>query len=161
MNVLREKQARQFVWVQAPTEAYAYVLRTKEEVLGTLRWEQSIGSCAIAEALDGGWKFTRKGVFHHRIYIQTMEEHDEVAVFTYGRKKSVLQCANGQSFFWYPAGRQLSHWTWKSTLDQPLVQVKIVQVRDRSEARVELEDYARTIPELSLLLLLGWYIINT
>lgn len=161
MNVLNTQRVQALLWVQALTGERDYVLRTKEEVVATLRWERHLRSRAIAEAFDGSWVFTRKGVFRPHIVVHTLEERDEVAVLTYSLNKSVLQFRNGHTFVWHSSGQQLSHWTWQTERGESLIEVKIVQVQGGSEARVLIEEHAQVLPELSLLLLSGWYLVNS
>lgn len=161
MKMLNEIEDKHLLWIHATMGQRAYVLRMAHEAVATLRWEKRRRSRAIAESADGSWTIFRKGIFCPRVFVTNVEDNKEVAQLLFRWSTSVATFSNGRTFHWSIIRRQLSQWAWTDEFGERLVQLSFIDVRGETEACVEIASGAQELPELSLLILLGWYLVNT
>jgi hypothetical protein len=159
MQSLSEVFDQPLIWAQARAPERAYELRAGADVLATLRWQKPAGSLALAETADGKWTFKRSGFFSPRVTVRCAGSESDMAIFTpdWLAGRGSLELAAGRRFRWATTSFWRSEMAFCSAGGQPLVHYKPEHALQLAAAKVEIEQAAVAIPELSLLVLLGWY----
>lgn len=153
-------------WTQPKTFQNRYELRSGENLVATLEFPKAFGSLANAIAADGRWTFKRVGFFNTRITVRLEGQEDELAVYhpkwtgTEGR----LQFASGEAYTWKVANFWATQFVWLSSDQQVILfrpGVEDSEISDwfKTQARVEIQPEAGMVKHLSLLVLLGWYLM--
>ena len=138
----------------------AYELRSGEEILGDLRWNTQSGSLAEAEAGDGHWTFKRTGFFHPQITIRTQQSDSNIAAFIPNwNAEGALEFCDGKCYQWKGTGFWRSQWAFTSSRGEHLVDFEPHSSFLKQTAAVKVTPAGFQIPELSLLVLLGWYLL--
>ena len=146
-------------WSQPSALRMHYELRAGADLVATLRWRGMFGTLATAESGDGSFTFKRVGFFQNRATIRAAGAETDLAVFrnstwTGGGE---LTFATGRKFLATTAlWSQRLEFTTES--EAPLVRFRYGGVFRRT-ADVEVEEAARELPELPLLVLFGWYLL--
>lgn len=154
-------------WIQPKTIQQIYELRTKDDLYGTLIFPKTFGSLAEAESSEGKWTFKRVGFFNTRITVRELGAENDIAVFKpkWTGNAGIVEMANGKIYNWQSS----NFWstkvdfidangnavvTFRSGVDEP-------KLKDwfKTQARVEVSEFGRDLPELSILVMLGWYLI--
>ena len=157
MERLRQHVGPELVWKRVRSEKRACGLYAGDAPLGLLRREKAFGTLARAEAAEGAWTFKRVGCFHPRITVREAGAETEVAVLTVGLcGGGQLTTAGGGSYRWVARGFWRPRWLFLDAAGAPLAEFRGGGWR----GRVTLAAAARRLPELSLLVLLGWYCIQ-
>jgi hypothetical protein len=134
-----------------------FELRAADEVAGSLRWERA--SLARAELADGQWTFKRTGFWHPRITVRLPGSETDLALFTPTWSGGGSLEMGGKRFAFRPANFWHSRWSWTDAGDEPLVHFSSRQGLLKTEGQVSLEPESESLPELSLLVTLGWYLL--
>ena len=166
MNAIGELNYHELTWTQPRAGKYEFELRAGNEMLATIRWNDPYGSHALAEAANGQWSFDRSGLFHRQIVIREAQSRTPIAV-------EDASWLNGTSNLVFPDGNQFlyqritPYWNWHAfgrawmpVQGEQLVYTELTFPNwfMRRAGRVEITPKGLAIPELSLLVLLGWYI---
>ena len=160
MRNIRDVRTAELVWTQPHATKRAFELRSGEEVLGTLRWNSSFGSLAEGLAADGHWTFKRTGFFSPQITVRPHNSESNLAVFTPNWKaEGVVQYAAGQSFRWVGIGFWRSQWAFAKVSGERLMDFVPHASFLKRSADVKVTPEGFQIAELSLLVLMGWYLM--
>ena len=159
MKNLRDVISHPMQWMQASAAERTYELRAGDDVVATRRWQKARGSLALAESVEGKWTFKRTGFFSPRITVRAVGTESDIAVFTPDgfAGRGTLELADGGKFRWATMSFWRSQMAFCSEAGQPLVHYKPESALQLAAAKVEIEQAGAAIPELSLLVLLGWY----
>jgi hypothetical protein len=145
-------------WTQPST--WVYELRAGDNSLAALRWQKTFGSLALAESADGTWTFKRSGFLNPKVTVRVLGAEAEVAVFTPGSMgEGTLQLSNGRRYRWLNTSFWRSAWAFANEAGEALVDFKPEFVFFKQAAEVKVEPGAVSVPDLSLLTLLGWYLM--
>jgi hypothetical protein len=161
MKPLHERKEQQpLIWTHAKTFQRAFELRTAEDVYATLCWEQDWRSPARAEVAGDGWTFQRSGENHPYILVSRPGRAVEVARLDLtGPGTALLACREGQNYHWEygtdEAGSVFG--AWKSAEGQPILTFQAVSMLT-ADMGVAIASTWHDLPELSLLITLGWYL---
>jgi hypothetical protein len=137
-----------------------YELRAGNAVVATLCWETAWGSLATGETAEGRWTLKRVGFVRPRVTVRAAGSETQAAMVTLDwAGNGDVQLADGHEFRWARMGFWHSEWAFTGTGGQPLLVFKPRFVMMRSEAEITVEAQALSLPELSLLALLGWYLM--
>jgi hypothetical protein len=149
---------KELLWVQPSRKQQAFELRAAEDVIGTLKFERA--SLASGETAGQQWTFKREGFWHPQVTIRVRNSDANVAVFkpawTGGGTLEVPQgrlLRFGAANFWH------SQWDWSDQAGSPLVHFKSHAGLLKMEGQVDVEPAAAAAAELSLLVVLGWYLL--
>jgi hypothetical protein len=160
---IAEQTAR---WTQPKALAREYELRAGNEVVATLRWQKTLGSLALAESADGAWTFKRSGFLSPRITVRRPDSEADVGVFKPGwRGEGMLRLLEGRGYQWLNTSFWHSEWAFADEAGKPLVHFKTefepaaVFAIFKHAAEVTFEPSAFSVLDLSLLTLLGWYLM--
>ena len=156
MRHIGELRDQDLAWTQTGYCHGEYELRTGDETVATLRWRG--GSLAIAETSDGRWSFERPGYRRSRVSVRTVGSGTEIAVFSsHWTGGGTLELAGGRLFHWSATNLWRSRWVWREADGTELVSLRSRQ-RLRLSGLVERSQAAAALPELGLLMALGWYL---
>ena len=167
MDFIKNIKDEQLNWIQPKATHQFYELRSDSGLYGNVNFPKSVGSLAEAESADGRWTFKRIGFFHTRITVRVAGRETDIAVLKPNLMASsgTLEFSGGKTFLWHasnfwatkfeftdPAGEVIV--TFRSGVDEP-------KFKDwfKTQARLEIPDNKKDLPELSLIALLGWYLI--
>jgi hypothetical protein len=132
-------------------------LRAGEDPVATLRFQR--GSLADAEAEGHHWTFKRQGFWHPRVTVRVPGSDADVAIFRpHWAGGGVLELADGRAIRLRSANFWQSEWVWEDK-DQPLIRFKGRHGIVKAKGAVEILPGAAGRPDVSLLVLLGWYLI--
>jgi hypothetical protein len=154
-------------WVQPKTLKNRFQLCAGEEQFATLEYLNLLGSLALATAEDGRWTFNRVGVLKTRVIVRAEGQDNELAVYTprWTGTEGTLQMSNGAAFTWKVANFWATQFIWRNAAGRTLINyrqgIEDSHLGDffKSQARVEMMPEAHSMPELSLLVALGWYLM--
>jgi len=160
------KQMRDFIgqpmtWVQTNAKERTYELRLGDDVVASLRWQKPSGSLALGEAADGIWSFKRVGFFSPKVTVRTAGPESDIAVFTpdWHVGKGTSEMAGGTRYRWAATSFWRSEMAFCNEAGQPLVQYKPERLLQLAAAKVEVTPAGAAVSELSLLTVLGWYLM--
>jgi hypothetical protein len=157
MRPISEVRDQELAWTQVGYCQGEHELRTGDEAVATLRWRG--GSLAIAETADGCWSFGRPGYRRSRVSVKTAGSGTEIAAFSsHWTGGGTLELAGERSFHWSPTNVWRSRWIWRGTDGEALVSLRSRQ-RLKLSGLVERAQAAAALPELDLLVTLGWYLL--
>ncbi|HXF06806.1 MAG TPA: hypothetical protein VNM72_15540 [Blastocatellia bacterium] len=160
MRYFREVVGQELMWVQPKRLTRRYELRVGEDVLATLQWQEMFGSLAVAESADGQWTLKRSGFLRARVTIRVAGSDCDSAVFVAGWwGNGILEFLGGPRFIWKPLNFWRSEWAWTGVDGALLLRVKRKFTWTKVEGRVQIEPTAGSVPQLSLLAILGWYLV--
>jgi hypothetical protein len=159
MKPVEQDVARALTWVQPSALRNEYQLIADDKALASLRWEKAFGSLATAEAADGRWTFKRAGYLRPRVTVRAEGSEADVATLEPGWTGSgVLQLSDGLRYRWANTSFWSGEWAFVSEAGTVLVRFLPGYSR-KKRGTVHVEPEARTLRHLSLLLLLGWYLV--
>ncbi len=164
MRCIGEATGQELLWGRAGVRRREYELRAGGEILAMLGWQR--GSLAIARVANGCWSFKRAGLCHPRVTVRTFGTDSEVATYHAGwTGRGVLELRQGRRFQWAAADFWRSQWAWQAADGSTLVRFRNARSpgglggQAGQGARVEVEPAAVALPELALLVSLGWYLL--
>jgi hypothetical protein len=153
-------------WVQPKVMHPQYELRAREQVCATMvipKWYQPL---AQAESVDGQWTFERVGSLNPRVLIRRAGEGTKLGMYVYTQRgEGRLELASGAQYRWKSTNLWATQFNWLQPNDQPLIHYRLgVQDNQLSDwfkiqSRVQISPEAAQLPELYLLVLLGWYLM--
>ena len=160
MKHLHEQPSGSLIWTQAQATLRAFELKTGAEVVGTLRWASSFGSLADAVAADGHWTFKRIGFLSPQISVRLHGSDANLARFKpQWTGDGGLEFPSGQCFRWSGSGLWRSRWSFTNVSGERLVDFEPCDSFFKTSASVKITPTGREMAELSLLVLLGWYLM--
>ncbi len=159
MQRISEVRDRELIWAQTGYCTPQYELRTAgEEVVATLRWGR--GSLAVAETEEDRWSFGRPGLGRSRVNVREAGLGTDIAAYnSRWTGGGTLEMTWGGRFHWSAANLWRSRWGWRRSDGTPLARFGMGQGLVKIEGRVEIERAATALPELDLLVALGWYLM--
>ncbi|HLV97786.1 MAG TPA: hypothetical protein VKT82_03820 [Ktedonobacterales bacterium] len=160
MKAIREIGQHELIWIQPRKHKRDFELRAGEETLATLRWEKQHKQMAAGEAADGRWTFRRLGFLHQHVEARESEADLEVARFQpLWRGGGTLEFPDGRRFGLRPTSFWNAEWAWTTATNDLLLRVKRTARSTPEKGHIDLLPGTRATPELSLLILLSWYLI--
>lgn len=157
MRHISEVNGQELAWTQRSYCHGEYELRAGDDAVATLRWRG--GSLAVGETSDGRWSFERPGYRRSWVSVRTAGTGTEIAVFSsHWTGVGTLEMAGGRHFHWSATNLWRSRWVWREVDGTELVSLRSRQ-RLRLSGLVERSQAATALPELDLLVTLGWYLM--
>ena len=162
MPPIGDVSTRELTWTRAGALQGTYELRAGAELVATARGLQWWGARAVVEAGDSCWTFRRVGFWHPRVTVRVVGSETDLATFTArGMGRGMLDPSPTRRFqrvatIFSPTNP--IQWTWQQTDGTPLVLIRpygLMKIR----GKVEITPAAATLPELDLLVTLGWYLL--
>ena len=158
MRSISEVTSHELVWTQSGCRNLEHELRAAGEVVAMLRWRGD--SFALAETADGLWSIRRPVLRRSPVSIRAVESSGDIATFGSGwTGGGTLETSRERRFAWSAANYfWRSRWVWRGGDGTPLVHFESRQGLVKVEGRMRIEGAARDLPELDLLVTLGWYL---
>jgi hypothetical protein len=159
MQKMAKLVGKELKWSQPTARKKEFVLNADNLLAATLRYRSSLGSFAVAESGDGSWTFKRVGFFKSHVVVRPSDDDlRDIATFHNKTWKGggTLQVVSGATLrantnFWQ------TKFSFMSASDEPLVVFNTSGIVHYS-ATVEIQPQAATMPELPLMVILGWYL---
>ena len=149
---------RELTWAQPSFTRQAYELTELGALVGGLVFPRMLGTLAEAASGEGIWTFKRVGFFRQRATVRTAGTEVDLATFQNDTWHSggTLEFTEGRRFrattnFWN------TRFAWETEEEQTLLRFHHGGAFKLS-ATVEIEEAARALPELPILVLFGWYL---
>jgi hypothetical protein len=154
---ISEIAGQELLWVQPAAFSRDHELRAGDDVVATLRFQR--GSLADAEAAGGHWTFKRQGFWQPRVTVRTAGSDADLAVF-HPRwvGGGALEFPDGHAVRLSSANLWQSEWLWQDN-EKPLIRFKGRHGLIKARGAVEIQPEAVALPDLAMLVLLGWYLI--
>jgi len=160
MKPLREIADQPMEWANKTAQKREYKLRAGQEVVASLRWEKAFGSLATAQAADGAWTLKRSGFLMPKVTARSSGADTEVLVFHPSwRSEGTVEFSSGARFRWLNTSFWHSEWAFANEKGDSLIHFKLHSGLMKQSAELRVEPEAASLPELSLLALLGWYVL--
>lgn len=154
---------QRFAWVPTTENRRAYELHLGNARLATLRWESARRHRAVAEAGSEEWTFERQGLVFSRVIVRATGSSAEWGRFIPDVPRSTsggsLLRSTGPALAWRHTSSPAGEWAWTDSEGQWLVRFTSVQPSAHLRSHVEIAASASLVPDLTLLVLLGWYLI--
>ncbi len=159
MQPVDQLVGRELTWAQPSALRNEYRLTADREAVGGLRWEKAFGSLASGEVAGGRWTFKRVGFLHPRVTVRIAGSEVDVATMEPSWTGSgPVQFSDGRGYRWTKTSFWRSEWTMAAQDGRILIQF-LPRASLRMRAMVVVDPSARSICELPVLLLLGWYLL--
>ena len=159
MKAIREFAGQPLMWVQPKAMKQQFELRCGDEVLAVMQWQNSWRSGAAAETAEGSWSYKRQG-FRQQVSIET--NRADFPVPTLSRRwtgSATLSFPDGHTYHWKRNGFWGIKRAWTTPEGTLLVAFKTKYGFMKTGGEVEIDPFAASLPELSLLMSLGWYLM--
>jgi hypothetical protein len=154
MNQLQAFIGQEMFWEKTAIFGSKYQLVTSDEVLAMLDMD-AWGRNATAQTAEGSVSIESRGFMNTSYHIHQADT--ELAVYTPSWGSSgTLQFADGRTFNWSGMGFLSGEYAWKDESDHPLM--RFHSSVGGGKLYVVIEPVAGTMPELSLLAILGRYL---
>jgi hypothetical protein len=150
MKPIHEAAVQDLQWTRVKWWKCAFELHSGDEVLARLYPQKGTRSM-IGEAADGSWAFKRRGFWNAEIVVTDLASQAEIAVVKRGRNKS-LAFSDGRLFTFQKTSFWRNEWVWLNAEGTPLIHFQ-------HGKHLMLEPLALSLPELSLLVIVGWHLI--
>ena len=147
-------------WMRTSGEPPAFSLLSGDRPLAVLRWTRPTGSLATAETSAGSWSLKRGGFLTPHVTIRDASGRADVGRLEVHLRQGILDLVGRRSFRLRRAGLLVPAWQVTDSGGALLAHIEPVRENSRLEGgSVEVEEAARTLPDLPLLLVVGWYFI--
>jgi hypothetical protein len=145
-------------WVQPSAGKQAYELRAGHEVIGSLVWRRD--TLAVGEIAHRRWTIEREGFWHPRVSVRVQDSELNTVVFHPSwRGGGSIELTSGRILRFKAANLWRSQWDWQRAEGEALVRFSSRRGVLKSGADLEITPAGAGFPELSLLAVLGWYLL--
>ena len=160
MITIQEAEDDLLTWVQPRPFTRSYELRSNGHVLSRLQWGKPLGSLATVESADGEWSFKRIGFLRPRVTVRVPGAGTDRAIFhpNWGGGGK-LELADGRGFRLISTNFWRSEWAFTDEEGNQVVCFRPKYGLARGGAQVEIGPEGHSVPDLSLLVALGWYLM--
>jgi hypothetical protein len=167
MEIFKNAIDHNLFWVQPKTMQRKYELRAGDRTAASLDFKTAFGSFALAVTSEGRWTFKRVGFFSTRVTVRRESEEIDLAVYrpNWSGTQGRLEFMDGRAFTWKTANFWATRYTMIDAAGNALVTYQSgaeeAKLSDffKDQARVEIDPAARGMADISLLVLIGWYLI--
>lgn len=160
MKTFNELENQGLQWTSRGVFKRSFELRTDDgELLGTMTRPSMWRSLMEVEAPGNRWTFERTGFFRRHIVIRSVGTGEEPAEFHYHLQNGRLEFPDGRVVYWRQSNWMGTKWSWVTADGEPIVGFKTKGIL-QFNADIHLDTEAAQTKSLSLLVFLGWYIIN-
>jgi hypothetical protein len=162
MRAIREAASagQKLVWRQPHALRQEFELCAGDQmVLATLRWQTVLGSLALAATVEGRWTFQQTGFWRRTVTVRRAGEAAGAAFVPHWNGSGTLRLVDGRTLRWRPGDIWLSRWSWRDASDTPLLTIGARRGVLRRAAPVTIAPATLTLPELDILITLGWYLL--
>lgn len=164
MKTIREDAGQDLQWSSKKGGRFAvdeFELRSGDEVLAMLHAGEKETDRTCGEAADGRWALQSRNLGpQERVVISELDSQAQIAVVKRGRthglfprEDDALEFSDGRIWTWQKANRWHDEWDWVDRDGRPLIHFQ-------RGHHVVIEPPALALPELSLLVILGWHLLH-
>ena len=164
MKAIREAAGQDLQWRGKKVGLFAkdeFELRSGDEVLAMLHAREKGTDWTCGEAAEGRWALQSRNIGSGEILVITeLDSQAEIAVVKRGRKHGLFQRDNdflefsdGRIVTWKKASMWHDEWDWVDSDGRPLIHFQRGHY-------VVIEPLALSLPELSLLVIVGWQLLK-
>ncbi len=146
-----------------------FELRAGDKLVAVLQCDEPCGLTATGEAADGSWAFRCTGFFEARFAVRAIGQTRDMAAIRPEKGGGVLEFPAGRTFRWRRTDKRQGfldsrrEWSWLDAAGHVLAIYEPEADRWFEEftlrAKVAIAPEAVGVAELSLLLLMGWYMV--
>lgn len=160
MGPLQSYLGQELVWTPSRTAKRTYELRAGDQVLATLARPSVWRESRVGTAADGTWTLARVGVFRTRIVVADAGSGAEIARLARSgwTGNLTLTLPDMRRYQWRNGNMWGSKWAWLDDAGHPLMRFKQFGIL-KTQCAVVIELPAATDPHLTLLAILGWYLM--
>jgi len=152
--------AAPLIWTQSKSMSRQYQLKSGDTLIGNLGFEKASGSRASAEVTSQRWTFKREGFFHPRVTVRVPDSDVNVAVFhPQWSSGGNLDFPDGHQLRWRCTNFWGSHWAFVHADNRPSILFRHHEGILKASAELEIDPADTSLPDLPLLVVLGWYLI--
>ncbi len=159
MQSIIQLSDRTLTWSQPRMMKQEYELHDRENLVATLRFRSAFGTLATGESMDGSWTFKRVGFWKTRVSIRKTGSDIDIASFVNNTWSNggTLEFPDGRRFpadsnFW------MTRYAFNKEQETPLVTFEKISGILHLSSNVIVHDDARRLPELPVMVMLGWYL---
>lgn len=164
MKALRKATGQDLQWCRKKGGLFAegeFELRAGDEVVALLHAREKGTDWICGEAAEGHWALQCWNIGPGaRVVISELDSQVQIAVVKHGRKQGFfqreddyLEFSDGRRVTWKKANWWQDEWDWVDSDGRPLVHFQ-------RGHHVVLEPLARSLLELSLLIIVGWQLMR-
>ena len=151
MKSLNEWSGEELQWVHPHLLKSEYELRAGDEVFARISVKGALNSQVSVETAESHWMIERKGL-HQTIRVLLPDTGAVLATIKHtGSDRATLDFPDGRKYRWQRSSFWHDVWTWLDIEGLPLLHLK-------GGKHIQLEPAALGLPELALLITLGWYL---
>ncbi|UCF61019.1 MAG: hypothetical protein JSV37_14870 [Anaerolineaceae bacterium] len=159
MRELRSVDYRQLMWKQVAFGAREFELRAGDDLVGRLYWPKWLSDRAVAICADGKWLIDRLGFFRDKVVVTDISSRVRVGSFVRNwLGDGMLSLVIGREYQWFRTKVFSNSWAFADKNDVVLIEIHDWMRCFKHEAEVKLRMGVISLPELSLLILIGWYL---
>jgi hypothetical protein len=159
MQDLRSVDYRQLLWKQVAFGAREFELRAGDDLVGRLYWPKWLSDRAVAICADGKWLIDRPGFFRDKVVVTDMGSNIKVGSFVCNwLGDGMLSLVIGREYQWFRTKVFSNSWAFADKHDVVLIEIHDWMRCFKHEAEVKLRMGVKSLPEISLLILIGWYL---
>ena len=156
MKSLHEVNPERLKWVQRSNREDELV--SGDDAVAALHWAKNWGSLAVAESDDGKWTFKRVGFIHTKITIRKFGEDLDFYIADVGVSGETTLMLPGQGAFRWTPNIWRGTWTLRNNDGHEVMSIQLSGVA-KVIGNLTIKDSTVPVSTLSLLALLGWYLI--
>jgi hypothetical protein len=164
MKAIREAAGQDLQWVGKKMGLFVrdeFELRSGDEVLAMLHAREKRTDWTCGEAADGRWALKIRNIGSGEIVVITeLDSQAEIAIVKRGRKHGIftrdndsIEFSGGRIVTWNKASKWHDEWDWVDSDGSPLIHFQ-------RGHHVVIEPLALSLPELSLLVIVGWQLMK-
>ena len=155
MKFLSETKLNSLKWVQRSNKEDELI--SGEDVVCALHWASTWGSLVIAESAEGKWTFKRTGFIHPKITVRESGSDADLYVVdvSWGGEATLIMPEG--TFRWTPNVWH-TNWILRDNDGREVMRVELSGFVNVS-GKLTINQQSISAPKLSMLALLGWYLI--
>ena len=159
MRAIEDLEGNALKWIK-PAGGRYYELVGAGDVYATLKWEGVFGSLATGRTSDLDFTFKRAGFMMPYVTVRKIAYDQEIGKMRMGfGGNGLLEFADGRRFSFTKTGFWNPEWAFCSDDGRRLCTFTMASTLTKRQADVLLDPDGRRLPNVIMLLILGWYVI--
>jgi hypothetical protein len=159
MRTIRDAAPSTLSWQQPRVFRAEYELRAGDELLATLWKPGAFGATMGAEIGASQYSLMTEGFFQDRIAVREVGAVGVAAYFQKSVLEGQLALPDNRGYRWKVMSFWSRRWAFVDDSDRPLVSFQTRDQLFRAGCDVEIDPGALALPELPILVILGWYLL--
>lgn len=160
MRSIKTVDRQKLIWKQKRFGVHDFELRSGNDLVGAMYWTKWFSDLAVAETAEGSWELDRPGFFRDRVVVCRRQTGKQIGLFDKGWfGEGTLSLRGGRSMQWFRAKAFCNHWALSNEDDEVVLEIREGMRWFKHEADVVLHPGAERESDLSLLIMIGWYLV--